>query len=391
MNQPGFTSVFADDLDRIIAVPLARGPNGYWSDISERDGLDVLADVLAHYDVDTDQMFMSGYSQGGYATFRMAALYPHLWAGFITWVGFTGDAGNNATGQGDVGLVTAGAVGNMIDVVGNLRHVPGSMVFGSADELVHLSSAEAMADEFRARDFAYHYYQHPTGDHFQFAILDDWRKEADDTRGLTRVQRPARVTFRTDPWLGNPEYGIPHDRAYWVQDLRGREDGPLEVDLLSSGCGGEIPTVTAGRDAGTEPIPWVSDFHEVTGTRPVEQANRITGTSTNVASMTLDVTDACLSPGPVAYELTTDGPTVVTFSDGRTLALDGAGERTGILPAITSPTPPAAAPDADRPAPGPAGEPSRELPATGGVSALWALVALLGAALVRAPAGRRAG
>lgn len=373
VNQPGFQATFGDDLNRIIAVPLARGPNGYWSDISERDGLDVLADVLAHYDIDEDQLFMSGYSQGGYATFRMAQLYPHLWAGFITWVGFTGDMGNTSTGEGDAGLVTAGAIHNAVDYVGNLRHVFGSMIFGTADELVHVTSAEAMADQFRQRDFAYRYYQHPAGDHFAFAILDEWQKEGEDTRGLTRVERPARVTFRTDPAQGNPDYDIRHDRAYWVRDLRGRGDGPLEVDLTSSGCGGEIPVVTAGRDAGPDPIPWVSDFHEVTGSEPVAEADRIEGALTNVASFTIDTTDACLSEGAVTYTVTTDGPTTLALSDGRLLTLDAAGEHRGLLPALRGADAPGDTTEGGAPT----------LPATGGGLVPLALACLAAVGLAR--------
>ncbi|MBW3657703.1 MAG: prolyl oligopeptidase family serine peptidase [Actinobacteria bacterium] len=375
VNQPGFQRTFAHDLDRVIAVPLARGPHGYWSDVSERDGLDVLADVLAHYAIDEDQLFMSGYSQGGYATFRMAQLYPHLFAGFITWVGFTGDAGNNPSGEGDAGLVTAGAIHNAVDYVGNLRHVPGSMIFGTADELVHVTSAEAMAQEFRARDFPYRYYQHPTGDHFVFAVADDWRKEGEDTRGRTRVERPARVVFRTDPAQGNPDYRILHDRAYWVSALRGIEEGALSVDLTSAGCGGSIPTVTAGRDAGTEPVPWVSDFHEVTGHRDLEQANRLQGTLANVASLTVDVAGACLTTDAVPYALTTDGPVTVTLTDGRVLTLAAVGEHTGTIPAAAGPAP-APADAGDTAADGP-------LPATGGGLALTAIGLLAGAAALR--------
>ena len=158
-----------------------------------------------------------------------------------------------------------------------------------------------MADQFRQRDFAYRYYQHPTGDHFLFAFLDDWDKEAADSDGLRRTDRPVRVTYRTAPELGSPDHDILHDRAYWVGDLRQREAGRvLDVDLTSSGCGGTIPVVTAGRDTGTEPIPWVGDFHEVTGQRRIEQANRTAGTLSNVASLTLDVEGACLLLRPPA-------------------------------------------------------------------------------------------
>ncbi len=43
----------------------------------------------------------------------------------------------------------------------------------------------------------------------------------------------------------------------------------------------------------------------------------------------MDVTASCLS-GPVTYDLTTDGPTTLRFSDGRTLALKG-GRAQGVL------------------------------------------------------------
>lgn len=379
VNQPGFQATYADDLDRIIAVPLARGPNGYWSDISERDGLDVLADVLAHYDIDEDQLFMSGYSQGGYATFRMAELYPDLWAGFTAWVGFTGDAGNTPAGEGDVGLVTAGAVGNVIDYVGNLRHVPGSMIYGTADELVHVTSAEAMAQQFRDRDQPYTYYQHPTGDHFAFAILDDWQKEGEDSRGLTRVERPTRVTYRTDPALGSPDYDILHDRAYWVSQLRGRDAGALEVDLTSAGCGGTIPTFTTGRDAGDAPIPWVSDFRDITGSEPVPQADRIEGSLDNVTSLTIDVDGACLSDGAIAYTLTTDGPATVTFSDGREVRLAASGEHTGITAAATGASGDTALPATDIAS---GDVPAGALPATGGGLVLVGLPLLWGGVLL---------
>lgn len=42
VGQPGMQSTFGDGLGRIVVVPLGRGPVGYYSDISERDVLDVM-------------------------------------------------------------------------------------------------------------------------------------------------------------------------------------------------------------------------------------------------------------------------------------------------------------------------------------------------------------
>ena len=48
INQPGMQQRFGEELNRILVVPEARGPDGYGSDISERDLLDVMADVETH-------------------------------------------------------------------------------------------------------------------------------------------------------------------------------------------------------------------------------------------------------------------------------------------------------------------------------------------------------
>lgn len=309
INQPGMQQQFGEDLNRILVVPEARGPNGYGSGISERDLLDVMADVQASYPIDRRRVFSSGYSQGGYIGFRMAMLFPDRFAGFTTWVGFTGDDTNGTPAQGEVS-VTAGAVGNMVDYTANLRHVPGSMIFAGADELVQAPSARAMQQSFAATDNAYTWYLHPAAEHFTFAVADDWAKEAALSRRQVLVRRPARVTYRTAPLLDAPRYGIRHDRAYWVSRLRGRAAGPLRVDLTSHGCGVEVPTLSTREGNGARPVPWVSVVQEVTGSTRLPPAQRLRGDLRNVDSLLVDAAAACLRPG-LSYRIRSDGPAVL--------------------------------------------------------------------------------
>src|SRR3954464_4797463 len=104
VNQPGMQQRFGEGLHRILVVPEARGPNGYGSDISERDLLDVMADMQAGYSIDPSRAFSSGYSQGGSPTFRMAMLWPDRFAGYSGWVPFTGDDANGTPARGTVGI-----------------------------------------------------------------------------------------------------------------------------------------------------------------------------------------------------------------------------------------------------------------------------------------------
>ncbi|MBW3658590.1 MAG: dienelactone hydrolase family protein [Actinobacteria bacterium] len=368
VDQPGMQSQLGEALDRIIVVPLGRGPVGYYSDISERDVLDVLDDVTTTYDVDPDRVFSGGYSMGGYGAYRFAMLYPHRFAGMINWVGFTGDGNNNPTGTA-LNEYDSGAVGNVIDFVRNLRHVPSALLYAGADELVQSHTHTAMAQRFAAEGGAYEYFLHPYADHFTFALADDWEKEAAWTSELTRVTDVATVVYRTAAFLGNEEFGIRHDEAYWLSAIRGREDAYIDLEATTSACGGERPLFEDGNDAGVGPaaFAWVSQNRHIVGGEPTTEEDRLEATFSNVASVTVDVEEACLGGKDITYAITTDGPTVVRFSDGRSLALDE-GEHHGVLAAGAS-----AGPGASAGAPG-AGGPG-PLPATGGGAPLAGVVA----------------
>jgi pimeloyl-ACP methyl ester carboxylesterase len=314
---------FGEDLNRILVTPEGRGTEGWGSDISERDILDVLADVEANYPVDRDRIFAGGYSQGGYVTYRMASLHPDRFAGAVDWVGFTGDGSNGAPPGGP--SYTGGAIGNAPDFVKNLLNVPTVMLYAGGDELVHVWTGVHMNQVFQGTDNVYRFYQHPTAEHLTFVGLDDWRKEAAYTKELRLQRNPPRVVFTTAPFLDAPEYGIRHDRAYWVSDLRGRgsERDYATVDLTTAGCGGTLPVLERTSGAGEDPLPWTSDDQHAASTTPIEKASRLTGTLTNVASVTVDSGRACLSPGAVAYDITSDGPATLRLSDGRALNLPG--------------------------------------------------------------------
>jgi putative cell wall-binding protein/sugar lactone lactonase YvrE/predicted esterase len=343
INLPGLQQQVGQAHGRILASPLARGVHGYGSDISERDLEDVEADVRATYDVDPDRVMTAGYSQGGYVALRQAAMHPDRFAALTSWVGFTGDATNPAPAD----QVTAGAVGNVIDFVGNHRHVAPGLIYGGADELVSVTSSEALATAYRQLDFPYTFWQHPTAEHFTFALLDEWSKESDYAAGWTRAVDPLRVTFRAAEVLGDVDAGIRHDTAHWVSQLRGRdtvtdhavaEDAYIDVDLTSEGCGGAVPTVELVPGAGPSPEPWVSEAHVVSGEAAVPAAAVLRGSLVNVRSLAVDVTATCLT-GAFAYDIASDGPAVLRLSDGRRIDLPEAGGA-GEVAAPAPPPPP---------------------------------------------------
>jgi pimeloyl-ACP methyl ester carboxylesterase len=330
IGQPGMESVLGEGLNRILVTPEARGTEGWGSDISERDVLDVIADVRKTYHVDRDRIFAGGYSQGGYVTYRTASLHPDLFAGAIDWVGFTGDGANGAPTP--AASYTAGAIGNGIDMIKNLLNVPTVMLYAGGDELVHVWTGQAMDQAFQATDNIYRFYEHPAAEHLTFAGLDDWRKEAAYSKDRRLVRNPPRVVFTTAPFLDAPQFGIRHDHAYWLSKIR-TAGGPRDygtVDLTNAGCGGKLPVLERVSDAGDDPVPWTSDEQRAKSQKVLAAAPKLTGKLTNVASLRLDAKRTCLRGKTVTFDLQTDKPVKITFSDGRTLTL-GAGANKGAL------------------------------------------------------------
>ena len=150
-----------------------------------------MADVEKNYPIDRDREFTGGYSQGGYIAYRMAMLYPHRFAGAVSWVGFTGDDANGAPEPTRGPLTyTAGGVGN----VDRLRGQPPLGADGDGQRGGRLPGPRphhaGHAAGLRRQRNPYTWYLYPAAEHLTYALVDDCAQEASDTAGLTRVRNP---------------------------------------------------------------------------------------------------------------------------------------------------------------------------------------------------------
>jgi pimeloyl-ACP methyl ester carboxylesterase len=387
----GFRTSFGDQLGRVIVAPLGRGPIGYYSDISEADVLEVVGDVERTLRPDPDAWFLSGYSMGGYGAMRLAALYPDRWAGLTNWVGFSGDVTNSPASTDFPRKAPSGGIGNVVHFLRNLEHIPSEHLYAAADELVQVHTALAVQQSLESAGVDARFYLHPAAEHLTFALADRWEKESAASKGRRLVRDPARVVYRTDGALAYPEYELRHDRAYWVSEVRPAAVDPdwhdakgfTDVDLTTAGCGGALPVRTAGRSAGTTPVPWVSTERATTGSTPAT-GELLQGTLANVASLTVDATRTCLAGKDVTYRITSDGPGTVALSDGRRIVLPGAGTHSGVVGAASSGAPVEVTSTAGGGRAAAPGVAARALPATGAAAALPGLgLLLLGAAALR--------
>lgn len=319
-----FGPVMGNGPNRIIATPLGRGWKGWYSSYSERDVLDVLADVEANYDVDRDRVLLSGYSMGGYGAMRIAALHPGRFTSVVNWVGFAGDVfngtpfGGQFLGSGSGG----GADVNVTDLVGSLRHTPMYALYAGADELVHVQTAIELRTRLSELAVPSIFYLHPTAEHLTFALFDDWEKETAVSADDALVRDPSHITFRTDRKLFYEDVGLVPDSAYWVSSIVPAADGYADVDAISLGCGGNAePVTTEVSGSGPDPVPWQSNEVRVTGVEHRAEADRLELVLRNVASLHIDLERACLSPD-ADIAVTSDQPVTVSLSTGETLSFE---------------------------------------------------------------------
>ena len=321
--------------DSIVVSPLGRGPDGWYTDEAEVDFFEVWRDVARHYRLDPRRVALSGYSMGGYGTYKLGTHYPDLFGTAFTAVG--------PPAEGiwvPPAPPTSGQDTNTNPLLENVRWIPYLNWVGTMDELVPYAGPRAQQDRFNALGLRSQLWTFPTSDHFALAILDQWRP-ARDFLGEARVEKdPWRVNYAFMPAADRPELGLVHDHAYWVSKLRVRDDGgdpetdpargEIDARSLAHGLGdpttAPVTTATPG-----PPLPAVVDGVRWTGTPDVPRQNALELTLENVGNAIIAGRRARLrGDRPLRVRITSDGEGVVRLrlplgAGAKVRRIDGAG------------------------------------------------------------------
>lgn len=304
--------------DSIVMIPEGRGGEGWWRAEAELDVFEAWSDAAARYNLDFDRTSITGYSMGGYGTYKLAAQYPDLFAKAFSIVGppdekiFAGTLGANS-----------GTVHHTERMADNLRNVPLLLWGGANDELVPVSGLLRYEHTLQNHGYRHELDVFPGYDHFAFGLMDEWGPGRDFLDDATVERSPPRVTYRAIPATNHEEWGLVHDGAYWVSDITvvdGADSGL--VDARSGAIGKAPPIVADYRGSGTEPTP-----HVKRGTRWNENMQQPTLHNSlaidleSVRAVTVWVEAAQLSPDePIEMEVDSSTPATITLvsSDGTT-------------------------------------------------------------------------
>ena len=290
----------------IVLTPSDRGPDGFYAGYAEADTFEAWADVARHYALDPDWTTVTGYSMGGFGTYRLLARWPDLFSR---------------------GWSVVGAPGSVEDQLVSLRNTPLLLWNSTEDELVNINTSEQAVKDDTAAGIRFTEDLFLTADHLTLAANDQFAPGA-AWLGTARVDRdPAHVTFVVDPTEDSRAAGMVSDHAYWLSGLSPRGKGDATVDVLSKAFGQGVPAVQPVQQGGGAltggEIPAMVYVERSQSWGPTPRAasrNQLVITARNLRSLTIDVARARVTCG-VRLAVHTDGPLTVRLAGcGRTVS-----------------------------------------------------------------------
>jgi hypothetical protein len=285
----------------LVATPSGRGPDSFYAGMGETDFFEVWADVARHYPLDAERVTVTGYSMGGFGTYRMLARWPDLFAAGFSVVGIPGTADPMLAG---------------------LRNTPLMMWNAAADELVNVEDAEAAAEALTALGLRFIYWLFPSADHLTLATNDEYLPGAQWLASHTVQRDPAHVSFVVNPAQDSAAGMVVADHAYWLSDiaLRDPEAGTGTLDVRSEGFGvGDAPALAVAEGAGAleggshGPMSYRSRELAWGDAPAAPVANVLHIVATNVASVTIEPARARVGCN-AQLDIQSDGPLAVTLA-----------------------------------------------------------------------------
>jgi pimeloyl-ACP methyl ester carboxylesterase len=291
----------------IVATAEGRGPDGWYYDAAEADTFEMWNDIAHHYLLDPTRTALTGYSMGGYATYKLGTRYPDLFARAFVTVGppadgiWTGIPGVPATG---------GDQTNTYYMLESLRWIPILIWHGTNDELVPAQGPQLVARRLDDLNYRYEIDTFPGFDHFLFATTDNYSWPAEFLGNHQVSFDPPRISYVVNPTMDFSGVGVVADHAYWLSGLRLRDTSKPRgnVDVRSEAfCVGDAPASATQFGAGVAATPYTREYKTWGGAPQAPCADTLDVSATNVSRIVVDARRARVDCN-VTINLTSDGP-----------------------------------------------------------------------------------
>lgn len=349
------------DRGSICATTEGFGDGQWYYAEAEVDFWDVWHNLAVSYNLDPDATVMSGYSMGGFASYKLTLEYPDLFAQSMPLEGPV-ICGLRVIGsvQGYAGGGQCTTDGDTTPLIVNAKWVPYVMTYGAIDEEVPFTGGVEQVEAFNALGYRYYAVLYPTEDHLVFALQNDFAPATSQLGHLDRIANPGSFTFTWYPDLDSSSLGIGPSGDYWLSGLRARNSAPGTLATVkASSAAIPDPAVTVTHHVGVAfgPTAAVTDSLTWTaGARPPPR-QALSLTLDDVAAIAVDTVRAGLtcatvttmSNGPVALTLlrlkrgstvTRNGSTVATVPANGHVTVDQPTGTSSVQLCSTAPQPP---------------------------------------------------
>ncbi|MBV9919146.1 MAG: prolyl oligopeptidase family serine peptidase [Solirubrobacterales bacterium] len=299
----------------VVLTPEGRIPCGwYWSE-GGADVFEAWADVGRHFKLDPAYNAISGWSMGGYGTYKLLAQYPDLFARALPDIGCV----SAETGwPGEPFPSISGPDAEIINLVPSFRNVPILSANANADTLCVTSSQLEVFARLYSLRYRYDWREY-TGGHGPYYPTSE--ESAAFLGGAKVNPNPPRVTWVLDEAMNEPRWGLTSHHVYWLSGVRLRDatgpQGPQlgTVDAFSHGFGLANPRANP-----PQTTKGTSGSYVYTGQlRTWQTPTRVAATDeldislTNLGRVTVDVRRAHLNCR-VRIHVRSDGPAVVRLA-----------------------------------------------------------------------------
>jgi pimeloyl-ACP methyl ester carboxylesterase len=317
-DDPQLIQQLCQDRGSICATTEGFGPAGWYYNEAETDFWQVWRSLASSLTLDPERTVISGYSMGGWASYKLAFEHPDDFAGALTLdgpliCGVEAYPGANGAAFQDP---PCSKDGESFPLIANAKWIPYVIDQTYADELVPTTGVIAQAQQFDKLGQRYDLFIHTGADHLGFAVEDRFSDVVAALGKPVRTADPGAFTYDWYPSLTSSALGIGATGDYWLSGLSARDNAfGVIAGVVASDSALPDPTVTdqrSGTTLVTQPLPGTEThltwkLGSTPAPRP-QMALRLT----DVAGVTLDDAAAKLPTGTIA--VTSDGTSGVSIA-----------------------------------------------------------------------------
>ncbi len=327
---PQLIQQLCQDRGSICATTEGFGPAGWYYNEAETDFWQVWRQLAQTYTLDPARTVISGYSMGGWASYKLAFEHPDDFAGALVldgpvacgvevYPGATAPAAQDPECSSD---------GQSVGMVANARRIPYVIDQTYADELVPTTGVLSQAQAFDTAGQRYDLFIHTGGDHLAFATEDRFSDVVAALGHPVRTTNPAAFTYDWYPSLTSSALGIGATGDYWLSGLGARTTSAGTVARIVADDAAlparSVSAVRSGPSLVTQPLPGTNTSLSWKLGARATRASRMTLALTDVSRLTVDSAAARLRTGTITVR--TDGPTrlrIAHLRRGTRVAVNG--------------------------------------------------------------------